>query len=87
MVGRVQKNAKLLNRVRRIRGQVDGIEREIVSGDPSKKLIHQIASCRGALSGLLTLLVESRIRSCLSNSRAGLEASEPLLDVIQRYFK
>jgi DNA-binding FrmR family transcriptional regulator len=87
MADRVQKNAKLLNRVRRIRGQVEDIERAIASGVPRKTLIHQIASCRGTVRGLMVLVVESRIRACIGDSRAELEASEPLLDVLHRCFK
>lgn len=39
---------KLLARVRRIRGQVDAIERALESGGDCDEVMHQIAGVRGA---------------------------------------
>jgi DNA-binding FrmR family transcriptional regulator len=87
MAGVTKETAKMLGRVRRIRGQVAALERAIEAGLPSEKLMQQIASCRGALSGLMALVAESHIQTCLGDSPARLKVSKPLLDLVHSYFR
>lgn len=49
----VQEKQKLLNRVRRIRGQLDAIERALEDEHGCVSVLQQITSCRGAMNGLL----------------------------------
>ncbi len=59
----IRDKQKLLNRVRRIRGQVEAIERALDGEAGCAQIMHQIAGCRGAIN---ILLVEvSRITSAL----------------------
>ena len=44
---------RILTRVRRIRGQVDALERALESGDPCLAILQQIAAVRGAANGLM----------------------------------
>lgn len=87
MTDTTREQAKRMIRVHRIRGQVDAIEHALQAGDSAERVRQQIASCRGALGGLLALVAESHIRTCLGDSREGLEASKPILDMIHGYFK
>jgi FrmR/RcnR family transcriptional regulator, repressor of frmRAB operon len=45
---------KILARVRRIRGQIEGIERAIEEGTDCYAVLQQTAAVRGALNGLIT---------------------------------
>lgn len=88
----VREKTKLLNRVRRIRGQVDAIERALESESGCEKVMHEIAGCRGALTGLLGEVVEEHIRSHLVgplkvNNPEASEAAGELIDVFRGYFK
>lgn len=87
MAGEIKATAKMLGRVRRIHGQVAALERAIKAGVPSDKLMQQIASCRGALNGLMALVAETHIQSSLGESPARLKITRPLLDLVHRYFK
>ncbi|WP_258096620.1 metal/formaldehyde-sensitive transcriptional repressor, partial [Klebsiella pneumoniae] len=49
----IQDKQKLLNRVRRIRGQIDAIERALEEEKGCLDVLQQITSCRGAMNGLL----------------------------------
>ena len=49
---------RILTRVRRIRGQVDALERALESGDPCLAILQQIAAVRGAANGLMGEMVD-----------------------------
>ena len=87
----VQKR-KLLARVRRIRGQVDAIERALEGEAGCDKILHLIAGVRGSTAGLMAEVVEDHVRSHLVDTDKhpdALEADavEELLEVIRTYLK
>lgn len=88
----VQNKQKLLNRVRRIRGQIDAIERTLEQGSECINVLQQITSCRGAMNGLLAVVLEDHIRTHLANAEGeaggeNCDAREQLIDVVHSYFK
>ncbi len=88
----IRRKAKLLNRVRRIRGQVDAIERALEAEAGCEQVMHVIAACRGALNGLLGEVVEEHIQSHLveplrDKDAPAAEAAEQLVDVFRGYFR
>lgn len=83
----IREKTKLLNRVRRIRGQVEGIERALEAEAGCGDVMQRITSCRGAINGLLTEVLEEHVRTHFSGNSEDIEASEQLLDVIHSYFK
>ena len=44
---------KMMARVRRIKGQVEAIERGLDAEGECEEILQPVASCRGALSGLM----------------------------------
>jgi FrmR/RcnR family transcriptional regulator, repressor of frmRAB operon len=70
----IRDKQKLLNRVRRIRGRVEAIERALDGEAGCAQIMHQIAGCRGAINGLLVEVVEDHIRTHLFVSAKNLEA-------------
>ena len=92
MTHTVREKQKLLARVRRIRGQVDAIERALESEAGCEKVMHLLAGLRGATSGLMAEVVEDHVRTHLvdADSHPGalnVEAVDQLLDVIRTYVK
>lgn len=88
----VHEKQKLLNRVRRIRGQVDAIERALEGGIACSEVMRLIASTRGAMNGLLAEVVEDHIRTHLVDSTKhrdalDLDAADQLVEVVHSYFK
>ena len=83
---------KLLTRVRRIRGQVDAIERALDSEQECAGVLQLMAACRGALNGLMAEVMEGHIRFHVLAPNKGknspqMEAAEELIDVVRTYLK
>jgi DNA-binding FrmR family transcriptional regulator len=92
MTHTVREKQKLLARVRRIRGQVEAIERALENEAGCEKVMHLLAGLRGATSGLMAEVVEDHVRTHLVDAEShpgalNLEAADQLLDVIRTYVK
>jgi len=83
---------KLLVRVRRIRGQVEAIERTLGEEHECADVLQLVAACRGALNGLMSELIEGHIRFHVlapngRESAPQTEAAEELIEVVRTYLK
>lgn len=92
MTHTVREKQKLLARVRRIRGQVEALERALDSEAGCEKVLHLLSAARGAMTGLMAEVVEDHVRTHLVDCErfpAALngEAADQLLDVIRTYLK
>ncbi len=56
---------KLLARIHRIRGQAEAMENGLNAGIGCSDMLHQIASMRGAMDGLMSEVLEGHIREHL----------------------
>lgn len=87
----IREKQKLLVRVRRIRGQVEAIERSLESEAGCDKVMHLIAAVRGATAGLMAEVVEDHIRSHLIDAeqvKGGSSAAvEQLVEVVHAYLR
>lgn len=88
----MREKAKLLNRIRRIRGQVNAIEQAVESEADGTEVLHTIAALRGAVQGLMAHVIEGHIREHVMDpteqpSPGQLEAAQELIDVINAYLK
>ncbi|MEA3118533.1 MAG: hypothetical protein QOI13_1803 [Paraburkholderia sp.] len=87
----IREKQKLLNRVRRIKGQVEAIERALEEERDCGDVLQQITSCRGAMNGLLAVVLEDHIRTHLVDAEGHEEppgsATEQLIEVVHSYFK
>ena len=88
----IRDKQKLLARVRRIRGQVEAIERALEHEAGCDEVMHLIAATRGAISGLMAEVVEEHVRTHLVDAERHPEALNPdaveqLLDVVRTYLK
>ena len=87
----IEEKSKLLARVRRIRGQVELVERALEAEAGCADVLQLIASVRGAVNGLMAEVIEDHVRchvaapSLRSKQRA--EATDQLLDVVRTYLK
>jgi DNA-binding FrmR family transcriptional regulator len=62
MAHTIEEKKKLLNRVRRIRGQVEAIERALDQDAECSETLHAISVCRGAMDALMAEVIEGHIR-------------------------
>ena len=65
MTHTIRNKQKLLARVRRIRGQVEAIERALDDEAGCEKVMHLISAVRGAMNGLMAEVVEDHVRTHL----------------------
>jgi FrmR/RcnR family transcriptional regulator, repressor of frmRAB operon len=92
MVHTLRDRAKLLNRVRRIRGQVSAIEGLVEEEAECERVLQTIAACRGAINGLMAEVLEDHVRFHVlgpetdPTSEQG-QAAEQLLDLVRSYLK
>jgi DNA-binding FrmR family transcriptional regulator len=80
----------LVNRVRRLRGQVGAIERALDSEASCSDLLQRITAARGAINGLMAEVLEEHVREYLlplgteAGSRQA-DAAEELIEIIHSY--
>jgi DNA-binding FrmR family transcriptional regulator len=60
------------------------IERSLVADPDCTILLQRIAAARGAMSGLMTYLMEERLRT-LPPESGGEEVSEEMIDIVHGY--
>jgi DNA-binding FrmR family transcriptional regulator len=82
----------LLARTRRIRGQIEAIERALEEDDECASILQQIAACRGAINGLMGELMEGEVRDHVLSPRSKpgsdrARAAEQLIQVLRTYLK
>jgi DNA-binding FrmR family transcriptional regulator len=81
---------KLLNRVRRVRGQIEAVERALDDEQGCANVLHLIVTARGALSSLMTEVIEDHIRLHVVDPVKDTERSrgaDELIDAVQAYLK
>lgn len=83
---------KLLARVRRLKGQIEAIERSLEADVPCGELLNLVASVRGAVTGLTAEMIEDHIREHVSNpdkdeDAARAKGAAELIEVIRMYLK
>ncbi|KOR17470.1 metal/formaldehyde-sensitive transcriptional repressor [Burkholderia cenocepacia] len=74
-----------------MKGQVEAIERALEEERGCNDVLQLITSCRGAMNGLLAVVLEDHIRSHLvdadtPDAHEG-SATEQLIEVVHSYFK
>ena len=87
----IKEKAKLLNRVRRIRGQVESIERALEAETECADILHLLAATRGGLNGLMAEVMEDHIREHVAgpaiDSAVRAKGADELVDIIRTYLK
>lgn len=88
----VQEKPRLLARVRRIRGQVEALERALDADQGCAEVLHQIAAIRGAVGGLMAEVLEGHIRSHIADPAITSDAerqqgADELVAVLRTYIK
>jgi DNA-binding FrmR family transcriptional regulator len=92
-MGHVSKDKeKLLNRLKRLRGQIEAIHRSVEAGDECARVLQQATACRGALDGFIGEMIEGHIREHVVDPKLGRNspqavAAEELVEIVHQYLK
>ena len=81
---------KLLNRLRRIKGQLEAIERAVNEETECARVLQQATSCRGAMDGFIAEVIEDHIREHMVDPAAAdgdprRQAAEELVAIVHAY--
>jgi len=92
MAHTLEEKKKLLNRVRRIRGQVDAIERALEQESECSDVLHNISACRGAMDALMAEVIEGHIRFHILDPKIAptddqAQAADDLIQALRAYLK
>jgi DNA-binding FrmR family transcriptional regulator len=82
--------AKLLDRVRRVRGQIEALDRALQDEKGCATVLHLIVAARGAMNGLMTEVIEDHIRMHVAEPTKEAErarGAEELIEAVQAYLK
>lgn len=82
----------LTNRVRRIRGQLNSVEKALTENKDCSKVLHSLTACRGAMDSLLFEILEDHVRFHIVDpdkrpTSQQAKATRELLDALRTYFK
>ena len=79
---------KLLQRLSRIRGQVEAIQRALEGDANSSAVLQQATACRGALDGFIAEVIEDHIRERMVQEKdraIARKAAEELIGIVHSY--
>ena len=92
MTHTIKNKDKLVARVRRIRGQVEAVERALEAEIGCADVLMLVASVKGAISGLTAELMEDHIRHHIADPDSDPDINRArgaaeLIDVVRTYLK
>jgi DNA-binding FrmR family transcriptional regulator len=87
-----KEKTKLLNRVRRIRGQMEAVERALETESQCSEILHLLAATRGGLNGLMAEVIEDHIREHVASPEIESAAertkgADELVEIVRTYLK
>ena len=90
MAHTIREKTKLIARVRRIRGQIEAVERALESESECADVLRLIASVRGAVNGLMAEVMEDHFREHVVDATSAAQrakGADELVEVLKAYLK
>ena len=79
-----RRNQRITARLRRIQGQIAAIERSLAEDADGAVLLQRVAAARGAMSSLMTYLIEDKLRA-LPLAGDGNDVIEDMIEIVHGY--
>jgi DNA-binding FrmR family transcriptional regulator len=88
----VRDKKNLIRRIRRIRGQLEAVERAVEQEQGCFEVLQTVAAARGAMNGLVAEIIEDHVRFHVlaprtKTSAKQLRAADELIAVVRAYVK
>lgn len=78
----------LVNRTKKIIGQLESVHRGLHADDPCAELLQRLAAARGAINSLMAELMEEHIRNHMGRKgKEAQEGAEDLIEIVRSYLK
>lgn len=92
MAHTIKDKKKLLHRVRRLRGQLNAIEKALDEEQDCSTILLTLAACRGAMDSLMAQIIEGHIRFHILDpeqkpTSEQKKAAQELITVVRRYLR
>lgn len=87
-MGHLHQDKKILNRVKRLQGQIHAVEQALQQPDNSCiSVLQQVAAIKGAVNGLMNELIESHLRHHVIGEQANINQQEldEFFKLLKRY--
>lgn len=78
----LEEKKRVLARVRRVRGQLDALERALEEGADCGPVLQQITAVRGAINGLMAGVLEGHLREEFAHLGGESETSQKSIDEV-----
>lgn len=84
-----RERAKLINRAKRIHGQLETVERSLIENRDCTDVLMLLAAVKGGINGLMAEILEDHIRLHLGAGSRNMtpELGEELIDLVRAYLK
>ena len=85
-----RERVKLLQRLRKVRGQLDAVERSLTADEDCGGQLMLLAAVRGGVNGLMAEVLETHIRFHLADQgkdQIAPELAEDLINLVHAYLK
>jgi FrmR/RcnR family transcriptional regulator, repressor of frmRAB operon len=90
MAHTIRDKQKLLNRVARLKGQMEAVEKALNEEQECTQILHILSACRGGLDSLMAEVIEGHILLHIADpskrpTSEQSKAAQELIDVIKSY--
>ncbi len=84
----VKEKLDLVNRTKKLVGQLEGVERALGADEPCMDVLQRLSAVRGSINSLMAELMEDHIRHHMPRkSKSAEEASDDLIEIVRTYLK
>jgi FrmR/RcnR family transcriptional regulator, repressor of frmRAB operon len=93
MAHTIRDKTKLLHRVRRVRGQLNAVEKALVAQRDCSTILLTVAACRRAMDSLMAEIIEGHIQFHMLDNQeqkstsSQKKAAQEIISVLRRYLK
>ena len=82
-----RERVKLINRAKRIQGQMKTVERSLQENQDCTDVLMLLAAVKGGINGLMAEILEDHIRLHIGARPMSAELAEELIDLVRAYLK
>jgi DNA-binding FrmR family transcriptional regulator len=92
MTHTIEDRRKVLNRVRRLKGQIDALERALTAEAGCTEVMRLVSASRGAINGIMAEVLNGHIRTHMVDparkpTKGEAAAAEELVGVLRSYIQ
>ncbi len=80
-----EEKIKILNRLKIIKGHINGIEKMIEEEKGCKEILHQVSAIQASVNSVGKLIVKNYAINCVKNDNANEDNIEEILNMVFKY--